>query len=236
MIISWFSCGVTSAIATKITLQRKNDVRVIYIDTGSEHPDSVRFLHDCEKWFNHPIEIYSSSEYHSHFDVIEKTKFLNSPYGARCTLELKKKVRWAIEDEMKVWDGQVIGYDISEKNRAIRFRQQYPKAKAIFPLVEHQLSKSDCMVLIRKAGIELPQMYRLGFHNNNCIGCVKGSKGYWSHIKLHFPDVFDRMAKLEREIGHSCIRDCYLDELIPVNLPPIVESCSLFCDPDFIDI
>lgn len=91
MIISWFSCGVTSAIATKITLQRKNDVRVIYIDTGSEHPDSTRFLHDCEKWFEHPIEIYSSKEYHSHFDVIEKTNFLNSPYGARCTLELKKK-------------------------------------------------------------------------------------------------------------------------------------------------
>ena len=236
MIISWFSCGVTSAIATKLALRVYSDVRIIYIDTKSEHEDSIRFLHDCEKWFNHKIEIVSSDKYAGHFDVIQKKRFLNSPYGAPCTLELKKKVRWKIEDRIGEWDGQVFGFDVSEIHRATRFQQQYPSAKPIYPLIENQLSKSDCLALMKKTGIELPMMYRLGFHNNNCVGCVKGGKGYWWKIKQCFPDIFDRMAKIERNIGRSCIKGCFLDELEPTNLPPLVESCSLFCDPDFMDI
>lgn len=236
MILSWFSCGVTSAIATKLILSESRDVRIIYIDTQSEHPDSKRFLKDCENWFNHPIEIYTTSKYSGHFDVIEKKKFINSPTGAPCTLELKKKVRWWIEDSIGKWDAQVIGYDISEKKRADRFKLQYPYAKPIFPLIEHQLTKNDCLSLIQRAKIEIPIMYRLGFHNNNCIGCVKGGKGYWWHIKRYFPDIFERMAKIERSLKHSCIKGCYLDELRPTSLPPLVESCSLFCDPDFMDL
>lgn len=236
MIISWFSCGVTSAVATKLALRIYNDVRIIYIDTKSEHKDSLRFLHDCESWFNHKIEIVSSDKYTGHFDVIQKKRFLNSPYGAPCTLELKKKVRWKIEDEVRNWDGQVFGFDVSEIHRAVRFQEQYPLAKPIYPLIEHQLSKSDCLALMSKARIKLPIMYRLGFHNNNCVGCVKGGKGYWWKIKQCFPDIFDRMAKIERNLGRSCIKGCFLDELQPTNLPPLVESCSLFCDPDFMDI
>lgn len=236
MVISWFSCGATSAIATKLALNQYNDVRIIYIDTHSEHADSMRFLQDCENWFGQKIEIYSSQKYANHFDVIERKRFFNSPAGASCTLELKKKVRWRIEDCIKEWDGQVFGYDISERHRAKRFREQYPNAKAIYPLIERQLAKSDCLALLKRVPIEIPMMYRLGYHNNNCVGCVKGKKGYWWKIKNDFPDVFERMAVLERELGHSCINGCFLDELKPVDLPPLVESCSLFCDPDFLDI
>ena len=149
MIICWFSCGVTSTVATKIMLQKREDVRVIYIDTHSEHQDSVRFLHDCEKWFQHEIEVYSSPKYSDHFDVISRKRFINGPHGAPCTLELKKKVRWMIEDEIKHWDAQVFGFDVSERKRATRFRQQYPQAKAVFPLIDTNLSKDDCLSLVR---------------------------------------------------------------------------------------
>lgn len=236
MIISWFSCGITSAIATKLILGRYDDVRIVYINTGSEHPDSMRFLSDCETWFNHDIEVFSSSKYKNHFDVIENRRCINTPYGAPCTLELKKKVRWKVEDDFGQWDGQVFGYDISERKRAARFKEQNPGAKGIFPLIEKGLSKEDCLALVKRAGIELPAMYRLGFHNNNCIGCVKGAKGYWTKIKECFPEVYNRMAKLERKLGATCINGVYLDEMRPVKSPPLVESCSLFCDPEFMDL
>lgn len=58
-------------------------------------------------------------------------------------------------------------------------------------------------------------MYDLGYHNNNCVGCVKGGMGYWNRIRIDFPEVFRKMAELEREIGHSCINGVYLDELAP---------------------
>lgn len=234
--ICWFSCGVTSTIATKIALRMFKSVRIIYIDTGGEHSDNVRFLNECQEWFGHHIEIWKSEKFDSPYDVWKSRHYLNSPYGAPCTLELKKKVRWRIEDVIKNWNAQVFGFDISEKKRAIRFNEQNRKAKAVFPLIERNLSKEDCMGLLRKVGIELPIMYRLGFHNNNCIGCVKGKKGYWSKIRKCFPETFNQVMELENEIGHSCMNGLFLKDLKDVNLPPLVESCSLFCDEDFMDI
>lgn len=38
MIIAWFSCGVTSAVACKIALSLYDDVQIYYIETGSGHP------------------------------------------------------------------------------------------------------------------------------------------------------------------------------------------------------
>lgn len=48
MIIAWFSCGATSAVACKIALSLYDDVHIYYIETGSGHPDNTRFLADCE--------------------------------------------------------------------------------------------------------------------------------------------------------------------------------------------
>jgi hypothetical protein len=44
-------------------------------------------------------------------------------------------------------------------------------------------------------------MYRLGYRNNNCRGCVKGGKGYWNKIRKDFPDYFERMAKMQDLLG-----------------------------------
>lgn len=220
---------------TYYVLQSNPDAKVYFIRTGSEQQDSLRFLHDCESWFNHRVIILQSSDYVSHFDCIEKTRYINGAAGARCSFELKKKVRYSLEDSLGSWDAQYFGFDISEEMRAMRFREQNPKTKAQFPLIDLGLSKSDCMAILVDAGIKIPDMYRLGFHNNNCIGCVKGGKSYWALIRKCFPDVFNKMARLERTLNHSCINGCFLDEL-PLNYTtsdPIVPSCNLWCDLDF---
>lgn len=75
-------------------------------------------------------------------------------------------------------------------------------------------------------------MYEIGYPNNNCVGCVKGGMGYWNRIRRDFPDVFERMASLEREIGHSCINGVYLDELDPErgNMnTEVMPECSFAC-------
>lgn len=92
MIIAWFSCGVTSAVACKIALSLYNDVHIYYIETGSGHPDNTRFLADCEKWYRQPIHIIRSDKYTCVADVLRKG-FINGAHGAACTLELKK-INW----------------------------------------------------------------------------------------------------------------------------------------------
>ena len=94
------------------------------------------------------------------------------------------------------YEAQVFGFEFSKKevNRAVRFKEQYPGSKPIFPLIEKKLTKPECLYYLEAAGIERPEMYKLGYGNNNCIGCVKGGKGYWNKIRKDFPEYFDRMG------------------------------------------
>lgn len=245
MTIAWFSCGATSAVACKIALQMYNNVQVVYIDTGSAHPDNYRFIKDCEQWFGQQIKVIRSKDYHNVEDVLIRRRYINSPHGAACTTHLKKQVRYKYEDEVEKWDGQVWGFDYCrrEVNRAIRFRQQNPKTKPLFPLIERKITKQESLGILQRAGIIIPIMYRLGYNNNNCIGCVKGGIGYWNKIRRDFPDTFRRMAEIERKIGATCLKDehgrIWLDELDSKRgetMKAITPDCSLFCAIEFTNI
>ena len=60
----------------------------------------------------------------------------------------------------------------------------------------------------------------------------EGGAGYWNKIRKDFPEVFERRALLEREVGGSCMKDCYLDELDPNAgrmSKEVMEDCSILC-------
>lgn len=231
--VVWVSAGAASAVAAKLTLSDTPDAVLAYTDTGSEHPDNVRFLADLEAWYGRPIERLRSARYGSTWQVWEERRFIVSPAGALCTAELKKRVRFGFEQPD---DRQVFGYTVDEAHRADRFRRQNPEVELVTPLIDAGLTKADCLAIVERAGIALPAMYLLGYRNNNCVGCPKGGMGYWNMIRRDFPETFDRMAKLERELGHSTQKDddgpVWLDELDPargdIHTEPDVE-CSLLC-------
>lgn len=258
MRIAWFSCGVTSAVATKLALDLYNDIEIYYIGIKSAHSDNARFTKECEAWFGQEVKtIINKAGYKDQYEVIEKTGYINGPFGARCTLELKKNARYELQNEVD-YKNQIFGFEFSTKeiNRAIRFKQQHPITKPLFPLIDAKLNKEECHGLMLKTGIEPPTMYKLGYSNNNCIGCVKEKKGYWNKIREDFPKHFDRMAKLERKLGSTCIKEdidipilnkkgqevkskkVYLDELTPGEgiSNPIVPDCGMFCQLDFEDL
>lgn len=241
-IIGWFSCGITSAVACKLAVEKygKNNVVLIYIEIDSAHPDNERFISDCEKWIGVKIHRRRCYKYRDQFDVIEKLRYINGPSGARCTQELKKKVRYEVEKEIS-FSHQIFGFEFSKKeiNRAIRFKQQYPDTKPLFPLIEAELSKERCAWYLETVGIELPAMYLLGFQNNNCIGCVKGGMGYWNKIRKEFPDVFYRMMQMEELVGRSCIKGKFLKDLKESegrNELPVLPDCGTFCEIEFADL
>lgn len=208
--VAWFSAGVSSFVAAYLS----SPDRIVYINVAEQHPDTLRFLADCETLLGRGIEVIGSMDYcQSVHEVIKRDKFVSGPYGARCTLMLKKRVRqeWerknATTETVYVW-----GYDADERKRAERL-ERASEFDCEFPLIERGLTKQDCHGIAAKLGLKRPKMYDLGYPNNNCVGCVKGGKGYWNKIRKDFPDVFKRMAELEREIGHSCINGVFLDEL-----------------------
>lgn len=233
MIISWFSGGCTSAVACKIAIETygKDNVHLVYIETGSHHEDHPRFLADCERWYDKKIEAIRSTKYSSVIDAVTKIKFLNSPYGASCTRVLKKAVRVAYEIQHPEITHQVWGFEFNQKemNRASRIKDTIPQYEHLFPLIERKITKEGALLLLEEAVIEFPAMYRLGYTNSNCLGCIKGGKAYWNKIRIDFPEIFAEMAAVERAQNHTCLKDVFLDELDPSagrGKKPLVMDCG----------
>lgn len=237
-ILCWFSCGATSAVATKLMCSslQAHMVLVAYTQVVEEHPDNLRFLKDCEGWFDTDIHILRNEKYGaSIYQVFERERYIVGPQGAPCTKHLKRNMRQSFQQPNDV---HILGFSAEERERADEFEERNPTLNCKFPLIERGLTKSDCLALVRDAGIELPEMYRLGYQHNNCVGCVKGGQGYWNKIRQDFPLEFLRMAALERKIGATIIRingkgSVYLDELDPSagrnQTEPSIE-CGVFCE------
>ena len=229
MKVCWLSAGVSSFIAGYLA---KDVDKYIYIDIKEQHPDSLRFIHDCEKVLGQSVEILRSP-YESVENVIIKNKAINTPYGAPCTRILKKLVRQEWEQNHKEPLTYVWGFDNAELKRAERLKNTMFEFDHEFPLIDHNMSKADAHYLLEQLGIKRPVMYDLGYNNNNCVGCVKGGKGYWNKIRVDFPEVFEKMSKLERTVKHSCINGVYLDELNPKAgrmSKEVVPECGIGCE------
>jgi len=195
----WFSAGAASAVATKIALKEsKIPVEVLNVFVKEEHPDNQRFLNDCEKWFGVPITRLADTKYNaSIYEVYEREKFIVSSAGAACTARLKRAIYNRHNSTEKII---VIGYTVEEKDRFEKLKEAFPEFLIWAPLIEHELSKEDCLAMIKRAKIELPVMYKMGYQNNNCIGCCKGGMGYWNKIRNDFPEVFNKMVEIQEKI------------------------------------
>ena len=75
MIIAWFSCGITSAVACKLAIDKygKDNVRLIYINIASAHSDNDRFILECEKWYGKSIERMQSPKFKDQYEAVSYT-------------------------------------------------------------------------------------------------------------------------------------------------------------------
>jgi hypothetical protein len=231
--VSWFSAGVSSAVATYL-LKDQIDF-IIFQDIEDQHEDTYRFISECEELFEKPV-IRQMSPYKSVNNACRGVSFINGPQGASCTRILKKRERQIWEAENRFFNrfNYIWGMDATETDRADRIKNESMREDDhFFPLIERGISKPEAHAILEGFGIRRPAMYDLGYPNNNCIGCVKGGMGYWNKIRIDFPEVFQARAEMEREIGASCINGVYLDELDPDrgrDCKIILPECGVACE------
>jgi 3'-phosphoadenosine 5'-phosphosulfate sulfotransferase (PAPS reductase)/FAD synthetase len=218
--VSWFSCGAASAYATHLAITATGG-EAVYCRVRQEHEDNLRFMDDFSRVTGIPVKIITNEQFDGDIiSVFLKRGFIKNQYGAPCTMILKKDMRKAYQLPTDI---QVFGYTVEEQDRIDRFIDSNNEVNAVFPLLDNKITKQDCYAFIKQLGIKLPVMYQLGYTNNNCIGCVKGGMGYWNKIRVDFPEQFNRMALLERYIGHAINKEgpklknkpVFLDELSP---------------------
>jgi hypothetical protein len=241
-IVVWFSCGAASAVSAKKTIEKygdDNNVRIVNNPVFEEHPDNNRFLDDVEDWLGVEIESAINSKYPScsAVDVWDDRKAMSFPMGAPCTVELKKNARKQFEDDNHI-DWHVLGFTIDERKRHERF--VLGERENVIPvLIDEGITKSECFVILKNAGIKLPEIYSLGYPNANCIGCVKAtSPTYWNHVRKMHPIVFEERAEQSRKYGVRLARykgkRVFLDEL-PEDakgrpMKTMQFECGIFCE------
>ncbi len=197
-----FSCGAASAVATKWVLSHypPDDVLIVNAFIKEEHEDNRRFLSDCEKWFGREVMVLRDEKYGASTDECWKRhNYIKGPNGwAWCSHDLKRALLASIAEP---GDVDVIGYTRGEEDRLTDLQESAPERTIIAPCIEQGLSHEDCLAIVDRAGIVLPMMYRMGYHNANCIGCPKGGQNYWQAIRADFPQRFVQIQTIQEGIG-----------------------------------
>lgn len=198
-IVCQFSCGAASAVATKLTLVDHPDALIVNAYIEEEHEDNRRFAVDCEKWFGKPITNLRDTKFGaSAINVFETVGYIKGRNGAACTTRIK---RGLLKEFEQPGDILVLGFTAEEQDRLDGWLDNWPDRPISTPLIDRGLTKEDCKAMVLRAGIELPLMYRLGYDNANCIGCVKGGLGYFRAIREDFPEQFERLAQAEGKVA-----------------------------------
>ena len=153
------------------------------------------------------------------------------------TLELKKKARqeWENENEFHYI---VLGFTKDEQERHDRFVLT-ERSNVIPVLINEGITKQRCFYILDSVNIEIPKIYRRGYPNANCIGCVKAtSPTYWNLVREKDPEIFKQRAEQSRDIGARLVRvkgkRVFLDELKPTDKGAPIDKfdfeCGLFCE------
>lgn len=182
-IVCWFSHGIASTVAAKLTIDAMvesgshREIVIADIFLKEECSDNVRFYEQVKPVLleNVPEELLHlvtfetlvNEKYSGSVDnVIYKTRYMSGVYGAQCTKSLKKDVRYSWQ---KPDDIHVFGMTSEESHRIDNLVDNENELNVWSPLIEAGLTKEDCFEVFSKSGVEVPLMYRLGFNNNNCF-------------------------------------------------------------------
>lgn len=240
-IIVALSGGKASAWCANWALQKypKDQVILYFNDTKWEHPDLYRFLDDLEKYFNHPI--IRDNDGRNPEELFIDKNLLGSNLTPHCSAVLKA-IR--LKNFYKDGDTLIFGIGPEEKrrvNKIILSYARYVQKKQKFciikmPLVENDIGKAEVDQFLKDAGLEEPELYKLGFSHNNCYGgCVRQGKKGWKLLYETFPDIYASRERLENYFSEmKGRRTTFMPTISLTELRQQIESNAII-EPDNID-
>lgn len=218
-----FSGGRTSAFMSiwlKQNMSEVYDMRFVFANTGWEHPDTLRFVHEVDTRYGldvawveavprrhtgkssgcRVVTYETASRNGEPFEAVVAAYGLPNMTFQLCNRELKRNAMQAYAQSIG-WENR--SYSTAIGIRADETRRVNPKTaeeeKLIYPLVSMlPTSKDEVLAFFEDFDWDL----RIPEHQGNCIGCVKGGAGYWRAIREDFPEQFEAVAQVESLIDN----------------------------------
>ena len=197
------SSGVPSAVAAKRVIDRygAENTLLLFADTGWEDDDNYRFLVDVERWLG--VEVLRLRDGRTPLAVFEQRGLIPNQMHAPCTAVLKLDVIRRYLKALRETTGVTlhIGMDWKDRQRG-RLARPIQSWGALGITVEYPLLweplELDAQAVIKRAGIQPPRMYSMGYSHANCGGrCVKQGKQDWRRTLVNFPERFAEVEDWE---------------------------------------
>lgn len=203
--------SVSGGIGSYCTLKRviekqgRENVEAVFCDTLAEDGDLYRFLGDIEAKLD--IKIVRLCYGKTPLELCFEDRFIYNSRVANCSRILKSRPfsDWLRKNYPDPAECVIyLGIDWTEMQRIGPIRKNYEPYKAEFPMTEKPyLSKAEMIEGLKKEGIEIPRLYKLGFEHNNCKGCcVKAGIAHYENLLRK-----DRITYLELENKEERLRE-----------------------------
>ncbi len=202
-----YSGGASSSYVAKWVTDKygKEDAILFFTETLWEDADNYRFMEDCAEYIG--LEITKVTDGRTPEEVFFGEKFLGNARFAKCSEELKVKQTLIYLEELRLQGVEPIlyfGIGPHETQRAESLKQHYAHfplepVECRFPMIDSISQEVKARSIIENEwGIELPRMYKLGFHHANCKGrCVRGGYHHYANLYLEWPDVYKEQEEME---------------------------------------
>lgn len=194
-----FSGGAASYVAAKRVIEKygKENVTLLFADTRTEDETLYEFVAQAEKALGLKVTIPVPQaryvEVKDIWDVFFGERMIAHNGIGVCTKNLKQipcdnwiKRNFPNPDDVTIW----VGIDMWEQHRLIGSDKKQGLAKKKLPYVyksplfeKPYLVKKDMLNICLTDGLDIPELYTLGFEHNNCGGfCVKAGKAHFKNL------------------------------------------------------
>lgn len=211
-----FSGGKTSAMMTSILMdQFAKDCKIVFANTGLEHPKTLEFIERCRKHFGWPITYLETRAFYDErkrsgyrlrspatlsrngepfLEMILKYGISNKSYP-HCTRELKINPihAWA-RDHLSDDYVTAIGIRADEIDRV---PHDYKAKRYIYPLIDYGITKKH----VEEFWSKMPFTLEIPDYLGNCVTCWKKSNKKLETIARETPEAFDFMNRMEKGYG-----------------------------------
>ncbi len=170
---------------------------VIFADTGGETPDTYESVEVAQEYL---------SSHRIPFTVVKARSRNTDLYGTAMRRRVIPSVQWRwctrdfkVNPIHRYYKGlgrhvnQYIGIAFDEVHRMRDSRETF--VTNLYPLVDHRLTRQDCIDIINGAGLPVPE-------KSGCYFCPFNSTERWRSMLRHHPDLFERAIALEENSKH----------------------------------
>lgn len=209
--IVFYSGGIGSWMTAKrvIAQHGKENVILLFTDTLIEDEDLYRFIEETVKEMD--VEYVRIEDGRTPWEVFKDVRYLGNSRLAQCSHILKQKTadKWLKAHFQPEEVILYLGIDWTEEHRTKAPVKNWAPFKVEFPMCEEPyLSKQDMLDELKRLGIEIPRLYKMGFSHNNCGGfCVRAGQAHFLNLYKKLPDLYKYHEKKEEEMRQFLGKD-----------------------------